>query len=184
MSKKLTSKQEDILLQDYSRSLSTKSNALFYGNGLIVSAVPIMLFWRIHMMDPYQNAPLFAAVVLGCSYLIAFAYKNVKFVVKHRISQVREDAISQELTQEAPKGKKVSKKERDDMLLWRKNEVADYEATTFSIFFNNVIFLLLVVFLSFFLLRSSSNLVNYLLSMLLSSGFVALLSTGSGAGKR
>jgi translocon-associated protein subunit gamma len=38
--KKLT-REEEILLQDFSRNVSTKSSALFYGNALIVSALPI-----------------------------------------------------------------------------------------------------------------------------------------------
>lgn len=33
--------EEDLLLQDFSRNLSAKSTALFYGNALIVSAIPI-----------------------------------------------------------------------------------------------------------------------------------------------
>lgn len=39
-------------------------------------------------------------------------------------------------------------------ILWKKNEVADYEATTFSIFYNNTLFLLLVIVASFFLLKN------------------------------
>ena len=39
-------------------------------------------------------------------------------------------------------------------ILWKKNEVADYEATTFSIFYNNTLFLVLVIVASFFLLRN------------------------------
>ena len=38
--KKLT-RQEELLLQDFSRNVSTKSSALFYGNAFIVSAIPI-----------------------------------------------------------------------------------------------------------------------------------------------
>jgi hypothetical protein len=38
--------------------------------------------------------------------------------------------------------------------LWKKNEVADYEATTFSIFYNNALFLALVIFSSFYVLKS------------------------------
>ena len=41
-------------------------------------------------------------------------------------------------------------------ILWKKNEVADYEATTFSIFYNNALFLALVIIASFYLLRSFS----------------------------
>lgn len=34
-------KEEELLLQDFSRNVSTKSNALFYFNGFFVSAIPI-----------------------------------------------------------------------------------------------------------------------------------------------
>lgn len=34
-------KEEELLLQDFSRNVSTKSNVLFYGSAFIVSAVPI-----------------------------------------------------------------------------------------------------------------------------------------------
>lgn len=37
-------KEEELLLQDFSRNVSTKSNALFYGNAFIISAVPICKF--------------------------------------------------------------------------------------------------------------------------------------------
>merc|ERR1712243_162614 len=53
---KALSKEEELLLQDFSRNVSTKSNALFYGNALIVSAVPIWLYWRIHLMDPLSSS--------------------------------------------------------------------------------------------------------------------------------
>ncbi len=43
--KKLT-KEEELLLQDFSRNVTTKSSALFYGNAFIVSAVPICKFSR------------------------------------------------------------------------------------------------------------------------------------------
>lgn len=33
--------EEDLLLQDFSRNLSAKSSALFFGNAFIVSAIPI-----------------------------------------------------------------------------------------------------------------------------------------------
>jgi translocon-associated protein subunit gamma len=39
-------------------------------------------------------------------------------------------------------------------ILWKKNEVADYEATTFSIFYNNTLFLTLVIFSSFYILKT------------------------------
>lgn len=34
-------KEEELLLQDFSRNVSTKSSALFYGNAFIISSIPI-----------------------------------------------------------------------------------------------------------------------------------------------
>ena len=75
--------------------------------------------------------------------------------------------------------KKISRKEKDERILWKKNEVAEYEATTFSIFYNNALFLAILIFCSFYLLKGLSPHFNYIVSMGLASGFIALLSTGS-----
>lgn len=52
-------------------------------------------------------------------------------------------------------------------ILWKKNEVADYEATTFSIFYNNTLFLVLVIVASFFLLKNFNPTVYPLIALLL-----------------
>ncbi|MGH0138875.1 UNVERIFIED_CONTAM: hypothetical protein FKN15_068103, partial [Acipenser sinensis] len=107
-----------------------------------------------------------------------------------RVAQKREDAVSKEVTRKLSEAdnRKMSRKEKDERILWKKNEVADYEATTFSIFYNNTLFLLLVIVASFFLLKSFNPTVypfvqtparNYILSISASSGLIALLSTGS-----
>jgi len=176
--KKLT-KQEELLLQDFSRNVTTKSSALFYGNAFIVSAIPIWLFWRIHQMDLYQSAVFFVALTLLSTYLVALAYKNVKFVLKHKIAQKRGDAVSKEVMRTVADDKKMSKQEKEERILWRKNEVADFEATTFSIFYNNALFLVLVIAASFYLLRSFSPTINYTLSMAAASGLLVLFSTSS-----
>ena len=94
--------------------------------------------------------------------------------------------------------KKISKKEKDERILWKKNEVAEYESTTFSIFYNNALFLALVIIASFYILsvsissvtpspdsikkiymQGTSPTMNYILSIGLSSGVIALLSTGT-----
>ncbi|KAI0237513.1 Translocon-associated protein subunit gamma [Lamellibrachia satsuma] len=176
--KKLT-KQEELLLQDFSRNVSTKSSALFYGNAFIVSAIPIWLFWRIHQMDPYQSVILFSVVTLVCTYLIAYAYKNVKFLLKHKIALKRSEAVTREVMRKVADDKKMAKQEKDERILWKKNEVADYEATTFSIFYNNALFLLFIVLMSFYVLRSLSPIVNYTASMGTAGGLLALFSTST-----
>lgn len=61
--------------------------------------------------------------------------------------------------------------------LFRKNEVAETEATYLSIFFTNVLFLTILLFTSFFLLSAFNPLFNNLFSMVGSAGLVAFLST-------
>ena len=64
-----------------------QSSALFYGNAFIVSAIPIWLFWRVHSMEPVSSAPLFAVVTLVATWLVAFAYRNTKHLLKHQVNR-------------------------------------------------------------------------------------------------
>merc|ERR1712192_170253 len=179
--KKLRSsdKEEELLLQDFSRRVSAKSSALFYGNAFIVSAIPIWLYWRVHSIDITSYAVIFAIGTLVSTWLLAFAYKNTKHMLKHKVALKGEAAVTKEMTNKLADDKKISKKEKDERILWKKNEVAEYEATTFSIFYNNSLFLALVIIASFYVLNGTSAHVNYLLSIGLSSGLIALLSTGT-----
>ncbi len=86
---------------------------------------------------------------------------------------------SQEMSKKFADDKKISRKEKDERILWKKNEVAEHESTTFAIFYNNALFLSILVVASFYLLRGVSPHVNYVLSMVLASGAVALFSTGT-----
>lgn len=172
-------KEEELLLQDFSRNVSTKSSALFYGNAFIVSAIPIWLFWRIHLIDVYSNLISFFVITLISTYALALAYKNTKFVLKHKIAVKREDAVAREMSKKLSEDKKMSKKEKDERILWKKNEVADYEATTFSIFYNNALFLAIVILTSFYILKTFSPAFNYIFSVGATSGLLALLSTGT-----
>lgn len=174
-------KEEELLLQDFSRNVSTKSNALFYGNAFIISAVPIWLFWRVHQMELLPSLVFFAIVTGLCTYLMAMAYKNTKFTLKHKIANKREDAVTREMTALLADDKKISRKEKDERILWKKNDVAEYEATTFSIFYNNALFLAVVIFASFYLLRSFQPTFNYIFSVAGAGGLMALLSTGKSA---
>merc|ERR1712241_1462103 len=135
-------KEDEFLLQDFSRRVSAKSSALFYGNAFIVSSIPIWLYWRIHAIDPTATAIILAIVTIVSTWLVAFAYRNTKHVLKHK--------------------------------------VAVYEATTFSIFYNNALFLAILIVCSFYIFKSFSPVVNYVGAMGLAAGVVALLSTGSG----
>ena len=130
-------------------------------------------------MELLDSAILFVLVTAVTTWLIAFAYKNTKFVLKHKIAQKREDAIARDVLKVVNDDKKLGKKEKDDRVLWKKNEVADYEATTFSVFYNNSLFLALVCVSSFLLFANFAPSLNYILSVAGSGGLIALFSTGS-----
>merc|ERR1711909_261585 len=101
---------------------------------------------------------------------------------KHKIAQKRENAIAREVNSELDakaETKKLSRKEKDDRILWKKNNVADTEATTFAIFYSNALYLFIVIIASFYVFRSTSPAINFTVSNGVAAGFVALMSTGS-----
>lgn len=130
-------------------------------------------------MDLYSSLILFVAVTALSTYLLAIAYRNTKFTLKHKIAVKREEAVTRDLLKKLSDDKKMSKKEKDERILWQKNEVADFEATTYSIFHNNALFLTIVIVASFYFLRSFTPAVNYTISIGAASGLLALVSTGS-----
>ena len=69
------SKEDELLLADFSRGVSAKSSALFYGNSLIVSSIPVWLYWRVHNLDPASSALILAVAIIVSTWLLAYAYK-------------------------------------------------------------------------------------------------------------
>ena len=122
------SREEELLLEGFNKNVSTKSSALFYGNAFIVSAIPVWLYWRVHSIDIASYAVIFAIGTLVSTWLLAFAYKNTKHILKHKVALKRESAVNKEMTKKLADDKKISKKEKDERILWKKNEVSDKEA--------------------------------------------------------
>jgi translocon-associated protein subunit gamma len=98
---KSISRDEDLLLQDFSRNVTTKSWALFIGNAVVVSAIPLCksinsnknnhqsilpsgLFWRIHQMDITSYFIHFIIGTVVSTYFLNYAYQNMKFILKHK----------------------------------------------------------------------------------------------------
>ncbi|TNN04980.1 Translocon-associated protein subunit gamma isoform 2, partial [Schistosoma japonicum] len=128
-------------------------------------------------MPLVANSVLFAIISLASTFLMSLAYKNSKAPLMERIAIRRTEAITKEVNSEACKDKKLSKKNREDIVRERTKKVADYESTTFSIFYNNCLFLLLLLLLSA-VLHHFSNQINYSVSMLIAAGATAFLSSG------
>jgi translocon-associated protein subunit gamma len=137
------------------------------------------LYWRVMVVDMVMWSPIFLIATLVSTYLISEAYRKTKISLKHRISLRREGAVSKEVLGDiAASGKKLNKAEKDERISWKKNEVADTEATTFSIFYNNALFLFLVLAFLYFM-RSFPPLVNYMGATGGAGVLLLLLSTGS-----
>ena len=100
-------------------------------------------------------------------------------ISSRQIAVKREEAVTRDMQKKLAEDKKMSKKEKDERTLWKKNEVADYEATTFSIFYNNALFLAIVIVASFYVLRSFAPTFNYVLSVGSGAGLLWLFSTGT-----
>lgn len=174
--KKDVTKAKEPLLQDFTRSTSRKTSALFYCNAFIFSVVPIWVFWRIYMMDIAETKVLLIVVTLVSTYLLAMAYRNTRYTLKPKIAIKRQEAIRNELSHQWSKNKKMSTKEKEDRIRWKTDQVADYEATMFSIFYNNALFVALVVFLSVCLLRAFPPSFKYAISIGCTSTLLAILS--------
>ncbi|KAB7496939.1 UNVERIFIED_CONTAM: hypothetical protein RMT77_018984 [Armadillidium vulgare] len=171
--------EEELLLQDFSRNVTKKSSLIFYVNAFLVSVIPVWLFCRIHMMELLSSAILILIVTGVSTYLLSFAYKNTKFILKHKIAQKVEEAVTKEVMKKLSDNKRMSKKEKEERILWKKNEVADSEATTFSLFYNNVLYTLIVILASFIVFKSMSPTYNYTITTLGAAGIIALFSTGT-----
>merc|ERR1712045_1083451 len=130
-------------------------------------------------IDIASYAVIFAIGTLVSTWLLAFAYKNTKHLLKHKVAVKRESAVTKEMNKKLADDKKISKKEKDERILWKKTEVAEYEATTFSIFYNNALFLAILIICSFYIFKTFTPVVNYVGAMSLAAGIVALLSTGT-----
>ncbi|CAH8592078.1 unnamed protein product [Dicrocoelium dendriticum] len=170
-------KEDEALLDLYSRYASKRSNHLIFGNAVLISLIPIWLFWRVHSLKLLSNMLLYAIVSSISAFLMSYAYKGAKTPLMERVAIKRSEAIAKEMSVDADKDKKASRKEREDAIRERTREVSDYESTAFSIFFNNCIFLLILI-ISSMVLQHFSGQINYFVSMLLATGLTAFLSSG------
>lgn len=71
------------------------------------------LFWRIHQMELVSSLVFFLIVTGICTYLMALAYRNTKFTLKHKVANKREDAVTKEVSALLA-DKKMSRKEKDE----------------------------------------------------------------------
>lgn len=72
------------------------------------------LFWRVHSLEVSTSLAWFVLVTAASTWLLALAYRNTKFHLKHRIAVRREDAVAREMSRKLADDKKMSRKEKDE----------------------------------------------------------------------
>lgn len=75
------------------------------------------LFWRVHALEVSTSLAWFAMVTSASTWLLALAYRNTKFQLKHRVAVRREDAVAREMARKLADDKKMSRKEKDERYL-------------------------------------------------------------------
>jgi len=180
---------EEQLLAGFSRTTSGKGTAVFWIHALYVAAIPIWIQTRVHqysvrfslflvfIKNINKIADHLVYLIIGTilqAIALQFAYKNVKFVSREKIATLRSEAIANEVSNQV--GKQINRQELDDRILHRKNEVAENESLHYSIFYNNAIYLTMYLLFSIVFFKNSTPLTNYIISILVSSGFVAGIS--------
>ena len=185
-SSKLTKEEERLLLEN-STEISSTASAVFYINAFLVAAIPTWYFYRVQMMELFFYLPIFLVISVANCWLLANAYRNWRFVLHHKIGGKIEHIVSKEVMRKleaAGKSKSASRQEKEERVSLRKNQVADSQATTFSIFYNNVFFFVIFFIFSCVFLRNNSPLMNYVVSTAGAAVIVWLLSTGATVQKR
>ena len=180
-SSKLTKEEERLLLEN-STEISSTASAVFYINAFLVAAIPTWYFYRVQMMELTLYFPIFILISIANCWLLANAYRNWRFVLHHKIGAKIESLVSKEVMRKleaAGKSKSASRQEKEERISLKKNQVADSQATTFSIFYNNVFFFVIFFIFSCVFLRSNGPLVNYVASTAGSAFIVWILSTGA-----
>ncbi|CAJ0570094.1 unnamed protein product, partial [Mesorhabditis spiculigera] len=171
------SKEEELLLNSFSADVSAQGSALFLVNSLVTSLAPVYLFYGVHHLEISDGLFVWAIAVAGATYLLTWAAKNQKHQLKHKLVLKRSQAVEREINKKYADDKKISRKEKEEHVLYRRNEVADSEATWLAIFFNNVLFFSLLLILAFFLFANLNPLINSFVSIVGAAGIVAFIST-------
>merc|ERR1719471_176322 len=166
--------EEEALLNGLGKYNSGKATATFYFHAFYVCLIPLWLQTRIHQLELMSSLIFVVVLTFFQTFMLQVAYKNVKFVKKDQFATQRTQAITKEI--QGIFGAKINKEEFADRILWKKNEVAESESTSFAVFFVNAMYLTSWLIFSFFLLKGNTAFTNYVFSAILSIGIVTLFS--------
>jgi len=142
---------------------------LYFLAAVVVTAVPIYLYWSIFDLDLEDNAALFGAVTLIASVVLSLSYNTVAITTKTKLFRSRNADIK-----EAGKKRGALELKRSQV-----ERLSGQEAVAYAIVQNNLLFLLSTVILAFYVFPAAGPTYNYILSVALGAGIVTLLSQSS-----
>uniref|UniRef100_A0A915DR33 Translocon-associated protein subunit gamma n=1 Tax=Ditylenchus dipsaci TaxID=166011 RepID=A0A915DR33_9BILA len=96
-------KEDELLLKDFSAAVSKTGTLTFYAVSTLVGLTPLYLFYEVHQMEIADSWFIWLAAVIG-----------------HQIVVKRGDAIAREMNRQLGDDKKMSKKEKDERILWKR----------------------------------------------------------------
>ncbi|TKR57518.1 hypothetical protein L596_030771 [Steinernema carpocapsae] len=173
-------KEDELLLQSFSSSAainSTSTSALFFVMATCAVLPLLYLFYGINQMDIYESGIILGVSAIAGIYSLIFSYKQMTQNQKPKIERLRQEAIARDICRELADDKKISKKEKDDRVLFKVNEHAAKESAAWAIFYNNALFTAVCLFFAFFVFGSLSGNINCVVSIVGAGGVVALFST-------
>jgi len=172
-------KEENDLIQMFSRDVGSKGNAGNVVNSLLAAATPLFLYIRVQQVNINSAWHVMAVFTCVTAYILQWAYSKAKFGLKQKMATAIHDGISKEINAamgDAEK-KRMTAQVKDDRILRRKNDVADKGAGHQAVFQTNIVYFLLVLFGSFGLFAAWEPIPNFIASTLFSTGIVGFLAS-------
>lgn len=172
-------KEENDLIQMFSRDVGSRGNAGFFVNALLAAATPLFLYIRVQQVNITSAWHVMGVFTCVTAYILQWAYAKAKFGLKQKMATSIHDGISKEVNaamSEAEK-KKMTAQVKDDRILRRKNEIADKGAAQQAVFQTNLVYFLLVLLGSFGLFGAWEPIPNFIASTLFSTGLVGFLAS-------
>lgn len=177
-SHKQRAKEEEDLIQMFSRDVSSKGNASFFVNALLAAATPVFLFVRIQQVNVASAWHVMAVFTCVTAYVLQYTYAKAKFGLKQKMATQIHDGISREVNasmSDAEK-KKMTAQVKDDRILRRKNEIADKGASQQAVFQTNMVYFFLVLLGSFGLFGHWDPIPNFIASSIWGTGLIGCLA--------
>jgi len=172
-------KEENELIDMFSRDVGSKGVAGFLVNAVLAAATPLFLYIRVQQVQISSAWHVMAVFTAVTAYILQWAYGKAKYGLKSKMAMAIHDGISKEVNRamSGEERKKLTAQVKDERILRRKNEIADKGAAQQAVFQTNVVYFLLVLLGSFGLFGAWEPVPNFIASTIFSTGIIGFLAS-------